>query len=393
MASELALYMRSDAVRTGFAEVVGDRAAGAYISSVLLAVANDTSGNLQKCSHESIYISALRAATLSLSVDPSTGQAYIVPFKGRATLVVGYKGLHDMAVRTNKYRYINVSPIYTGEVVTENRISGFHSIEGGKAANAEIIGWLAAFELFAGYAKTMYMTVEEIHEHAARYSPSYNYDKGLWKTNPRAMERKTVLRLLLRKWGYLDPADVRMLDILDDEGDIIDGEIAPDASNRAPELPQLTEAQIMADLGFADPQPAAPSPSPAQTVAPTPAPSTAAVSVQPGERPYSPDELRERLTARAKTHTRPPTDKQIQLTAMLMRDALGGDDKRHIVTKYLTGHESLKDCGVMVNALLDWLKPVQDSGGAYTVDPLAGKELTAAYTEALKAAGQSELPL
>lgn len=113
-----------------------------------------------------------------------------------------------------------------------------------------------------------------------------------------------------------------------------------------------------------------------------------------GVRPYAPDEVRIRLESRAAQHSQAgklPSDKQIQLTAMLMRDELGDDQKRHIVTRYLTGHESLKDCGSMVIALLDWLKPNQDSGGAYTVDSMAGKELRAVYTEALKAQGQAEL--
>jgi len=267
---KISSYLRSEVVKNRFAEVLGDRNAGAYISSVLLAVANDESGNLQRCDVESIYISALRAATLRLSVDSSTGQAYLVPFGGRATLIVGYKGLQDLAVRTNRYRYINIGKVYEGEIVTEDRITGFHKIEGSKKSD-KVIGLIGAFELFSGFAKTVYMTLDEIHVHAQKYSKNYNNAKSQWKVNPEAMERKTVLRLMLRRWGYLDPADAATLDELERE-EVVDIEPAAPEQEAEPEFepepdqePNLdgefpptpekqTEAQTLKDLGF-DPEP------------------------------------------------------------------------------------------------------------------------------------------
>lgn len=249
---KVSTFMRSDTVRSRFADAIGERNAGAYISSVLLAVANDESGKLAECKAESIYISALRAATLRLSVDPSTGQAYLVPFGNRATLIVGYKGLQDMAVRTGKYRYINTNPIYEGETIEENRISGFHTLTGNRTGD-KIIGWIAAFEMnperghIHGYAKTLYMTVEQIHEHAQKYSPGYGNKKGGWTTNTAEMERKTVLRRLLRKWGYLDPSDAATLAEVESESisEPIDAEFVEATE---PEKPK-TEALLMTELG------------------------------------------------------------------------------------------------------------------------------------------------
>jgi len=248
-------YMGSDMVRSRFSDIVGENNAASYIGSVLLSVAENQA--LQQCSPQSVYTSAMRAATLRLSVDPSLGQAYLVPFKGSATLIVGYKGLHDLAVRTGKYRYINAGPVYEGEVVNEDRISGFHSL-GGARTSKKIIGWIAAFEMFDGYAKTMYMTVTEIHEHARKYSKSYNSDKSGWKTDTDKMERKTVLRLLLRRWGYLNPTDAATLAEIDN-GEVepaIEGEII----NRVPEEPEepkqpKNEDELLDDLGYEDKEP------------------------------------------------------------------------------------------------------------------------------------------
>jgi len=249
-----------DQTRDRFASVVGERNAGAYISSVMIAVKESSA--LQQCALDSIYVTALRAATLRLSVDQSTGQAYIVPFKGRAVLVVGYKGLYDMAVRTGKYRYINVGPIYEGQIVEENQITGFHSIirnPDGKINKQKIIGWIGAFEMNPergmtnGFGKTIYMTVEEIHEHAKQYSASYGKSTSPWKTETPKMERKTVLRLLIRRWGYLDPADVSALEEVESDAPV-DGEIydIPEYDENAPEVEKETRTreQNLKDLGF-----------------------------------------------------------------------------------------------------------------------------------------------
>jgi len=96
------------------------------------------------------------------------------------------------------------------------------------------------------------MTVEEIHEHAAKYSKSYNNEKSGWKTDTAAMERKTVLRLLLRKWGYLDPADIAMLEEIESEPDAID--VEPSDIAKEIKEPAKSETEIMGDLGFGDEQ-------------------------------------------------------------------------------------------------------------------------------------------
>ena len=247
-------YLDSEIVKSRFAEVIGNKNAGAYISSVMIAVKDSEA--LLACSPGSIYSSALRAATLKLSVDSALGQAYLIPFKGQATLVVGYKGLYDMAVRTGRYRYINVGPIYEGQEIEENQITGFHSISGQKKGD-KIIGWIGAFEMnpergmINGFGKTMYMTSEEIHAHAKEYSPGYDNPKGTWKKETKKMERKTVLRLLIRRWGYLDPADANALEEAEQQS--IDAESSniyvPEYDEGAEEVKRTTEESLQ-QLGF-----------------------------------------------------------------------------------------------------------------------------------------------
>lgn len=245
-------YFRSKEIMDRFAEVMGSHA-GAYISSAVLAVAN--SEDLQKCTAVSIVSSALRAATLRLSCDPATKQAWLVPFYDKksgtrkAQLLVGYKGYYDMAMRTGQYTNITVNRIYEGYVVDENPLTGLHSVTGRRSSD-KVQGYLLYFRMRNGFEKTVYMTVEELLAHAEKHSKTWDQDKSLWHTEFDKMAQKTLLRLGLSRWGYFDPFDAMGLGTTE-EGD-----------NGLPELVRIerpkpkSEAEIMSELGFDVTQPA-----------------------------------------------------------------------------------------------------------------------------------------
>ena len=268
--NKLNQFMRSDAIMERFEEVLGERGARSYVSSVLLTVANND--QLQQCTHASIVSSALRAATLSLSCDPAIGQAYLVPYGRVATFVVGYKGLRDMALRTNKYRSIHVDKIYKGEGVEIDRITGNARIIGGKESD-EIAGWVASFEMTNGFRKSVYMTREEIHAHAKQYSKGYERQGGVWKQNPAMMEKKTVLRQLLTHWGVLDSRDQLFLSQVDAaeeaEFQVMETNFVPVARE------EVSENDLLREIGFDDaPQnvsrETSPAPTPTETYPMTP---------------------------------------------------------------------------------------------------------------------------
>jgi recombination protein RecT len=241
-------YMRSEEIMQYFKDILGDHQAQSYVSSVLLAVAN--SDALQQCSPQSITSSAIRAASLHLSCDPAMGQAYIVPFKGSATLIVGYRGIYQMALRTNQYRYIQPAKVFEGEEVIENRITGWHEIHVvGPVFKNKVIGYVLYFELVNGFQKSFYMSAEEIESHAQKYSKSYGRSDSPWKTNLEDMQKKTILRLGLMKWGVFDPHDVAMMGVMDEE---VANDMLPaveEVKVEEPEPPQ-TEHEIMQQLGF-----------------------------------------------------------------------------------------------------------------------------------------------
>jgi recombination protein RecT len=250
---DLRTIMRSDQIVQRFEEITGKSQAGGYISSVLIAVSQNK--DLMECTPNSIIASALRAAALELSVDPSIGQAYLVPFKDKATLIVGYKGLYQMAIRTGKYRYLNLVPIYENDDLTEDRSTGVLTLRSGstavvperRARHGQVpAGYLLYMELLSGFKNTFFMTCEECEEHGKRYSKTYNLPNGLWKTNPHAMYQKTVVRIGITKWGYLDPHDLMKISQVDE------GEDDENDYSTGVEIKEVTKDknEMLLDLGF-----------------------------------------------------------------------------------------------------------------------------------------------
>ena len=249
---EIVSYGRSQEVMETFSRLVG-RNAPYYVQAAIIAVqAND---RLMQCSPKSIFRSALRAAALRLSCDPALGHAWLVPYKNKsggfeAQFQAGWKGIQHMAIRTGKYRYINVAPVFEGEDVVEDRITGSLKIEGGVTSPKKEKGLIASFALLSGLQKSIYMTNEEMEEHGKRYSKGYNKADGIWTTNKPAAYHKTILLKLLRTYGYLDPSDAA---ILDDEQPEINDFVLPDETEvTIVESKPITAAEANKILGFDD---------------------------------------------------------------------------------------------------------------------------------------------
>ena len=247
---EIVSYGRSQEVMETFSRLVG-RNAPHYVQSAIIAV--QSNDRLMQCSPRSIFRSALRAATLRLTCDPALGHAWLVPYKNKngsfdAQFQAGWKGVQHMALRTGKYRYINVAPVYEGEEVVEDRITGSLKIEGGVTSPKKEKGLIASFALLSGLQKSIYMTNEEMEDHGKRYSKGYNKADGIWMTNKRAAYHKTILLKLLRTYGYLDPSDAAILD--DEQPEINDLELPDETEVTIVERKPIPAEETNKYLGF-----------------------------------------------------------------------------------------------------------------------------------------------
>lgn len=201
-----------------------------FVNNLVALVSNQT--NLQECAPMSLVYAALKATALNLPLDPNLGFAYIIPYKNNkkntteAQFQIGYRGLIQLAIRSGQYLLLNVTEVRHGEYRGENLLTG--EVDIAMVPNREsqpVIGYVAFFKLVNGFTKVLYMTVEKVKEHALRYSQTYSskYDyvrkSSKWTTDFDEMAKKTVLKLLLGKFG---PLSVEMQNAIQNDQAVID---------------------------------------------------------------------------------------------------------------------------------------------------------------------------
>ena len=212
--------LATDAIRRQMKSLLGEKA-GHFMMAIVGVV--EGTPQLQSCAPQSIINSAIASATLDLPIEKNLGYAYIVPYKDKAQFQMGYKGYIQLALRSGQYKYINSVEIKEGELESYNLLTGefnFKFIEDiNKRLEAKTIGYASYIEFTNGFRNTLYMTKEQVDNHAKEYSQSYAYDlrKGYknsnWSTNFDSMALKTVLKLNLSKFGALSVSVQRALQL------------------------------------------------------------------------------------------------------------------------------------------------------------------------------------
>ena len=236
--------LNTDSVKEQFKNALGKNA-DTFIASVIDLFNSDS--KLRECNPKQVVMEALKAAVLHLPINKSLGFAYIIPYsnsypkkdeygrdmigqdgkkiwekKLEPTFQLGYKGYIQLAMRTGQYRTLNADVVYEGEVRKVSKLTGEIAFDGEKKSD-KVIGYFCYFELLNGFAKTLYMTVDQMANHAKRYSKGLKKEvtvdqlKALadlpvstddnktvgWLGNFHSMGVKTVVRNLLSKFGYL----------------------------------------------------------------------------------------------------------------------------------------------------------------------------------------------
>ncbi|HBG40218.1 MAG TPA: recombinase [Porphyromonadaceae bacterium] len=208
------------------------KSAPTFVASVIDLY--NTDSKLQMCDPKAVVMEALKAAVLKLPINKALGYAYIIPFNNskkdnhgnwtkvmEPTFQMGYKGYIQLAMRTGQYRTLNADSVFEGELRKVNKLTGEISFDGEKTSD-KVLGYFCYFELLNGFSKTLYMTVNQMAAHAKRYSKGLKSDITIeslmnlsnlpmaadskavgWLGNFHGMALKTVIRLLLSKYGYL----------------------------------------------------------------------------------------------------------------------------------------------------------------------------------------------
>ncbi|SEP87396.1 recombinase RecT [Basfia succiniciproducens] len=189
-----------------------------FTTSIMQIVNSNTS--LKKAEPMSIFNAACMAATLNLPLQNGLGFAYIVPYQNKrekkteAQFQLGYKGLIQLAQRSGQFKRLVAVPVYEKQLINEDPINGYEFDWKQKPEQGEApIGYYAYFKLINDFTAEIYMTYDEVNEHAKKYSQTYRtylqkkangqWASSVWGDNFDAMALKTVMKLLLSKQAPL----------------------------------------------------------------------------------------------------------------------------------------------------------------------------------------------
>lgn len=181
-----------------------------------------------------------------LGIEPDGRRAYLIPYKNEVQLIIDYKGIAELAMRSGKISNIHADKVcendefeYDVGMIVKHRID--FKRERGKA-----YAYYAIVTFKDGTKKCEVMSKQEIDGIRRRSKSAGN---GPWVTDYDEMAKKTVFRRL-SKWLPLSPEMQKVLDIDDEDfrkgHQIVDvpvnPDIAPEERYKAVEI--AAEAEI-----------------------------------------------------------------------------------------------------------------------------------------------------
>jgi recombination protein RecT len=205
-------FFDRDDIQSKFNEMLGT-GSKSFLTSLIQTVGSNS--KLAECDPVSIYQCAAMGAALNLQINQNIGEAYIIPYGKKAQFQLGYKGLIQLAIRSNQYKKISTSPIYAGQLISDNPLTGFEFDFTVKASGAPI-GYAAYFILKNDFEKTIYVTKEQVTAHAKKFSKTFDF--GPWKTDFDPMALKTVLKSLINTYG---PKSLEMISAISSDQAVI----------------------------------------------------------------------------------------------------------------------------------------------------------------------------
>lgn len=154
------------------------------------------STSLAACTPASVLVGVMQAATLGLELDV-LGEAYLIPFKGQAVMVPGYKGLVKLAHRGGVVAGFQVGTVREGDdfdfaLGSEPFVKHRPSLLAG-AEEKPAIAYYAVAKLKSGFCQITVLSRAQA-EAAKRSSPGAKRSDSPWNTHFDEMAMKTCVR-------------------------------------------------------------------------------------------------------------------------------------------------------------------------------------------------------
>lgn len=160
---------------------------------------------LAQCSEASLVRAVLDAAQLRLIPDGVLGEAYLVPYGKTATLIVGYKGLIQLCLRSGQVKKISARMVYENDYFKyEYGMNEACTHIPTEEEAGQVRGAYAVFEMADGVKGFEFWPYKKLMNHKIQYSKGLDKkdSKGKytspWRTNEEAMILKTTLRSITK---------------------------------------------------------------------------------------------------------------------------------------------------------------------------------------------------
>jgi recombination protein RecT len=157
---------------------------------------------LRRCSPESIYGSLILAAQIGLEPSGIKGEAYLVPFKGKCTLIPGWRGLVKLALRSKAVKAMDSYVVYERDsfrvwLGSDPRVEHEPCLMGDRG---DIIAAYAVARMENGATQIEVMTIEEL-EKIKKFAASSRGGKDgpAYEQWEDQMFRKAPLRRLCKR--------------------------------------------------------------------------------------------------------------------------------------------------------------------------------------------------
>jgi recombination protein RecT len=182
---------------------VRDYSQSEFLNSITIAVQENE--KLQEClksdeGQNSMYHALRLGAHTGLSLNPQSGFAALVPYKGRVSYQIMKNGLIKLAMDSGKVKFLTAEKVRENDEFTIGKSfdgDTFHHVPA-KTDRGNVVGYYAGIKMTDGSSHLSYMTVSEVQDHGQKYSFFYNNESGPWQTSFDGMAKKTVIKELFR---------------------------------------------------------------------------------------------------------------------------------------------------------------------------------------------------
>lgn len=213
--------------------------------------------HLQTCTRDSIYTAVLQAAELGLDLNPSLGEAYLVPRwnkhvgANQAQFQIGYQGLLKLARQSGEILAIRADVVREGDQFEFGYTPDLHLHHIPQWGDGPIVGAYAVAKLRTGERQAVYLPTAEIELVRGR---SVAGQSGPWVTDWAEMAKKTATRRLCKQLPRsLEAARAIEIDDLAYQG-------GPPVVVSSPPRPGLSASQRLAETLAAPTPPESPTP-------------------------------------------------------------------------------------------------------------------------------------